>query len=468
MAEWRSNIIRQTPGNKACVIFIHGFNGDQTATWASFPDLLCQNSAIDDWDILSFGYDTNLAPSSLGIWEGNPSIQTIADSLRTFARTSNASQYQALIFIAHSMGGLAVQRALLDEDAFAQKVDKVILFGTPSFGLVKAEVFQLPILNKLYHQVSDMGRTSVFITSLRSDWNERFGDFPPFGFLAVAGTKDVFVPRTASIAGFPENLCAVVPGNHLDIVKPGNVTDASVGVVINFIREDDAFRGYWGTASLALERREFQKVVDQLGPNRTKLDSHALVDLALALDGLGKRDEAMNVLTDAQPQGGDAMGVLAGRHKRNWIEERLDFEARSALDLYREAYVMAQGKGDAAQAYYHGINLAFLALVYEFDLAKAQDLAQQVLGHCAQAKRNELNEFPDDRMWRLATEGEANLILRHADRALCCYKSMLDGPPKPKPWQFTSTCHQAFCIADKLGDEKIVKSLFNLFTGGQP
>ena len=92
MAEWNLDIMRQDPGNKACVIFIHGFQGDPTATWADFPKLLTEDPALDGWDVLSFGYESDLAPDLTGIWEGEPSIQTIADSLGTFARTKLASK----------------------------------------------------------------------------------------------------------------------------------------------------------------------------------------------------------------------------------------------------------------------------------------------------------------------------------------------------------------------------------------
>ncbi len=464
MAEWQIDITRREPDNKACVVFIHGFQGDPTTTWARFPELLGKDPAMDGWDILSFGYESDLAPDLTGVWEGNPPIKTIADSLGTFARTNLVSRYGVLVVIAHSMGGLAVQRALLDHAELTEKVDKVILFGTPSFGLLKAWIFQLPILSLLNRQVRDMGKTSPFIKSLRSEWSGRFGESPPFGFLAVAGSEDEFVPRSASIDGFPDDQCAVVPGNHLEIVKPEEAGDASLGVVIDFIRGKDAPGGRWGTAALALERREFQKVENQLGPNRASLDRRALVDLALALDGLGRRDEAIQVLGDAKRQGTDAMGVLAGRHKRNWLQDRVDQEARAALDLYGGAYAMAEDK-DAAQAYYHGINLAFLSLVYEDDPAKARDLAEKVLGHCASAEREEL---PKERMWRLATEGEANLILGKIDIALQRYQSALEGPPKPDPWQFTSTSRQALLIADKFGDEQIAKALLSLFSGGRP
>ncbi|GAB6908980.1 conserved hypothetical protein [Desulfosarcina cetonica] len=462
MAEWLINVTRRVPDSKACVVFIHGFQGDPATTWARFPELLCEDPNMGGWDVLSFGYKSHLAPDLTGAWAGDPSIKTIGDSLGAFARTNLVSRYGALVVIAHSMGGLVVQRSLLDHADLAEKVDKVILFGTPSFGLGKAWIFQLPILRSLNRQVRDMGRTSAFIKSLRSEWNDRFGKSPPFSFLAVAGSEDEFVPRRASIDGFPDDQCAVVPGNHLEIVKPKFASDASLGLVINFIQGQDVPGGRWSTAALALERRDFHKVAKQLGPNRAILDSRALVDLALALDGLGRRDEAMAVLSDAKRQGTDAMGVLAGRHKRNWFQDRVDQEARKALALYGEAYAIAKDK-DAAQAYYHGINLAFLSLVYENDLAKAQDLAKKVLEHCANAEKEAL---PRERMWRLATEGEANLILRKIDIATQRFQSMLDGPPKPDPWQFTSTSQQALRIADQLGDEQLARTLLTLFTGG--
>jgi tetratricopeptide (TPR) repeat protein len=159
------------------------------------------------------------------------------------------------------------------------------------------------------------------------------------------------------------------------------------------------------------------------------------------------------------------MGVLAGRHKRNWLQNRIDEDARNALSLYADAYQLAQADDNYPQAYYHGINLAFLALVYEDAPGKARSIARQVLEHCADAQQTEL---PKDSMWRRATEGEANLILGNIDAAIECYTSALQGPPTPEPWQLTSTARQALFIADKPGDEQIARSLLKLFSGDQP
>jgi hypothetical protein len=63
------------------------------------------------------------------------------------------------------MGGLVVQRALVDND----KTRAVILFGTPSGGLRKASPFAF-----WKPQLRNMAKDSKFITKLRGDWKNSF------------------------------------------------------------------------------------------------------------------------------------------------------------------------------------------------------------------------------------------------------------------------------------------------------
>ena len=313
-------------------------------------------------------------------------------------------------------------------------------------------------------QVSDMGKGSKFIRDLRCQWTELFRETPPFDFIAVAGTTDEFVPHSASISGFPDKQCEVVPGNHLQIVKPMTTEDASLSLVIDFIIKKEKHRSQYASTALALERRDFQGVINQLFKNRKSLDKKALVILALALDAMNRRQEAIEILAEAKRFGTDAMGVLAGRHKRNWINDRIEDEAETALTLYKDAYRIADTEEDHAQAFYNGINVAFLELIFSDNKSEARNIAKQVIRHCVQAKPD---RSPNDRMWRLATEGEANLILEKFDTALMRYRQALGGPPKPKPWQFLSTSQQGLRIADYLGDDQISESLLILFSGGQ-
>ena len=138
MAETNLITHRQTAGNKVAIIFIHGFMGNARQTWSRFPELLSAETRIRDWDIYSLGYPSSYWMDVLGIWKANPDIPAIATTLRTTAALPPLQSYGSLTLIAHSMGGLAVQRALVDDDDFAARVGHVLLFGTPSNGLVKA------------------------------------------------------------------------------------------------------------------------------------------------------------------------------------------------------------------------------------------------------------------------------------------------------------------------------------------
>src|SRR5262245_34869966 len=74
-----------------------------------------------------------------------------------------------------------------------------------------------------------------------------------------------------------------------------------------------------------------------LSPNADKLDDAALVALALALDGLGRGSEALKVLEDHYRKNGisslDALGVLGGRYKRQWLAGRVAEDLKRARAL---------------------------------------------------------------------------------------------------------------------------------------
>jgi tetratricopeptide (TPR) repeat protein len=230
----------------------------------------------------------------------------------------------------------------------------------------------------------------------------------------------------------------------------------------NTLIGDAATEGPWSSVRVAVECRRFQEAVDQLYPSRAALDPGALVQLALALEGVGRGTEALQLLTERRGKDTDAMGVLAGRLKRRWSVERDESDARRAMDLYQEAYSISTSRGDWAQAYYHGINLAFLELAWKSNVAGARNRARTVLGHCAEAVETEL---PPDRKWRLATEGEARLILGEFDDAVEGYRRALSSDPPPEPREIDSMYHQATLLLAKVGTQRLAERLEAVFRG---
>ena len=226
----------------------------------------------------------------------------------------------------------------------------------------------------------------------------------------------------------------------------------SVQVVAGFMVGAAAPAGPWNAARVAVEMGQFQRAIDLLGPHAAELDDTHIVELALALDSTGQREKAIRILKEHPKAGTDARGVLAGRLKRRWLAEGRKEDAESALAMYREAY--AASAKNHAQAFYHGINVAFMELAYTKDEGAAAKMAKEVLAHCAKAKRD---------YWCVATEGEARLYLGQMKDAMKAFGEAVVTKPVPKPRHLESTYTQASAVVGLLGDEAAQSDLDKIF-----
>lgn len=412
-------------GGPAAVVFLHGFCGAAGKTWGEFPALLTQDRRLSGWDVYGVGYPTGLRVDILGLWKADPDLAMLAREFQTVMRLAPFHQYQALAVVAHSMGGLVAQQALLDAD-LAQRVSHVFLFGTPSDGLVKARFGGL-----LKQQARDMAKGSEFLKRLRAGWAELYAARMPFKMRVVAGDQDQFVPYESSLSPFPESITDVVYGDHLSIAKPTGPDSKSVELVVDGLLGAPHIRGIIDSALLAVELGQFKKAIGLLSPSADDLDDVALVQLALALEGSGRGEEALALL-DRLLQGGDAtrtdaMGTLAGRLKRRWLVQRKASDLQRAKALYAEALASSVSAGDADQAMYHVINIGFLeAMAAPASSAvpeAARAAAQQAMVHATDAKSSH---------WREATIGEAQIILGDLNAAALAYARAMTHNPPPR------------------------------------
>ena len=187
-----------SPAHRTAVAYVHGFMGKGEGTWQNLAPQICGHAQLAHWDGWAITYGTSWLPDVSGIWSADATLETLAARFATDLCRATLERYDALVLIAHSMGGLIVQKALVDHPAIAQRTRAVILFGTPSAGLVKARSARF-----WKRQLADMAQGGPFIRQLRADWTSRFDAGAPFRFLAVAGEKDQFVP--------PEVLDLAVP-----------------------------------------------------------------------------------------------------------------------------------------------------------------------------------------------------------------------------------------------------------------
>jgi pimeloyl-ACP methyl ester carboxylesterase len=443
-------ITHRSAGEDAAIVFIHGFSGDPKKTWGEFPALLSRRRNLRRWDVYSLGFPTSLGFDIVGLWKANPDINAVAGGIKTRLDADGAlASYGAIALVAHSMGGLAVQRALVDFPMLVSRVDSVILFGTPSGGLKKASFFKF-----WKRQLRDMAVDGPFIRDLRARWTATFGASRPFQFLSVAGDQDEFVPQESSLGPFESDECDRVPGDHLSIVKPGGANLLPVDLV-----ERTLTRGVVGSACArrAVERVKARAEVDARLAICDDLDEGGLRDLALALERVGDSATAIKVLQRALLDQYDARGVLAGRLKRRWLIGRRAADGRESLAIYSDAFQRAARSRKNSAAFYNGVNVAFLRLAFCDDLPGAQTVARQVLRHCNASQ----SDATTQKRWLLATEGEANLYLAKPRLSIAKYAEAI--AETDAVWEKDSMYQQATRIASIVNDKQTAAELARLF-----
>ncbi|MBL0342266.1 MAG: hypothetical protein IPP71_15975 [Bacteroidetes bacterium] len=110
------------------------FSGDPESTFKPIPEFIIAESELNGWDVISIGYSTDLMPNiGKGIWAANPDISKIADYLQTNLDIL-FEHYHRVALIGHSMGGLVIQRAIINRDDI-HKISHVLFMEHQSGGL---------------------------------------------------------------------------------------------------------------------------------------------------------------------------------------------------------------------------------------------------------------------------------------------------------------------------------------------
>lgn len=352
-------IIRQSNDNEKAILFVHGFSGNGEHTFGLLPAFVAGDRELSDWDVYSLNYPSSLSPDLSGVWRADPNLTELSNYFRE-SLTESFGRYRKLALIAHSMGGLLVQRGFLDLHDRA-RVSHILMFGTPSAGLKKAHLGT--ILFK--RQVKDMRPESEFIRLLATDRSKVFSN-PTFEFLSVSGLSDEFVPSSSSLDPFEPKYCRRVVGGHLSIVKPEQYDSEVTQLVLNRLK---------GKAVPA------PKSVTSDDMRRAKDDPEEIVRIATLHELAGFSDDAIELLRSNLHLNFYIYGALAGRYKRLWLADldAMNSAGQKALDTYAAGYKGAYDAKKFKPAIYNGVNLAFMKLAYDNDPNAARKIAEAVL-----------------------------------------------------------------------------------------
>lgn len=226
-------IIHQNKDSKNLIIFIHGFIGGEK-TWVTddgtmpfIGQLLSDAQVKDNFDIGIFKYHTQLlslfpkVKAILGMLRGkkaatNLPVDEISRLLESQLRYSY-SQYDCIVLIGHSMGGLVAKRLILN-DIKKYSNTRVKLYtslATPHDGSVLATYGKNIIEN---FQVKDLAPLSQTISTMNDEWVQ-CKNLPKR--LYAQGSYDVVVPKESSVSYDRDSQEVIYSDDdHFSIIKP--------------------------------------------------------------------------------------------------------------------------------------------------------------------------------------------------------------------------------------------------------
>ncbi len=225
------------PGAKRVLVLIHGISGDGTSSWTSrdgtyWPDIMKEDSEFQDFDIYVYEYSTCAFGQCLPITD-------LANNMRIHLKSGNVfSEYEQVVFLAHSMGGLVVRQFLLRNRETIDKVPLVMFFATPTAGSWKANAASLL---PTCAQADDLRTLDVnsYLKAQQSDWlsaglQEKVISYCAFETRNSSGM--IIVDRSSAAL-----LCTRDPDalltDHSDAVKPTGPNDLSHIIVRNALKD---------------------------------------------------------------------------------------------------------------------------------------------------------------------------------------------------------------------------------------
>ncbi|MFE2887012.1 esterase/lipase family protein [Streptomyces sp. NPDC059272] len=208
------------------LVAVHGFLS-KPSMWNPLRDLMADDTDLGFVDLLSFGYRTGLI--RLNPTRVFPGINVVADSLKEYLATE-AEGYERLVLVAHSQGGLVVQRCLtrmLTEGRGRElgRIRRVVLLACPNNGAEILLSLRRCALGRRHPQERQLRPLDEEVTNTRrmlmrdvvhaTEVTERTCPIP---FSVYAGESDNIVPPASAQSDYPD--AAALPGDHSSIARP--------------------------------------------------------------------------------------------------------------------------------------------------------------------------------------------------------------------------------------------------------
>lgn len=245
----------------ADIIFVHGLGGTSQQSWSKDHDLrlfwpkewLPYENSISSARISSFGYNAHFLASS----SSRKTILNISDFAKDllfqllFATGNGESPLNIgsvpVIFVAHSMGGLIVKKALIlgrndsNYTDIVNSVSAVLFLSTPHRGSDLART-----LNNLLsaciltfsaqEYIAELRANSQTLLEINDQFRNLVSDIELFSFYEtrptkIAGANVHILQKDSSSLGYPGEICKPLDADHHDVCKFSSQQDPNYVVV---------------------------------------------------------------------------------------------------------------------------------------------------------------------------------------------------------------------------------------------
>ncbi len=434
-------VFYESPNANNAIIFVHGFSGEAWKTFGKIPDFLAEDARMEGWDMFPFGFSENVDPKL-----GKEVFASISDIDRVSENLSAAikykfGKYKRIAIIAHSLGGLVVQRSILNlNSAHRDRLSHVILFGTPSNGVTN-NVFKKIWKNK----IEELIEGKPFIKNLRKDWSKEFNDKYPFAFKTVFATRDDYVSKESALDPFKKEYWVNIKGNHSSMVDVTSRDNDGYELILNTLTDNPFFNKYTNSEEINIALGEYDEVVRKLKPALEYLNSDGLEKLIYAMECSGLREEAIEILETHKlaKKDGEMLYILGGLFKNEYLNNTKPEDGLASYNCFKKALRIAKKKKDIEQIYLNAINLAFLNILLEQDKRDMKTYAKLALEYTNKDRSNKVS--------KMATIGEANIYLDNLEDAR---KHYLNASKKANIREKISIHDQAYTAFLALNKEK--------------
>ena len=262
---------------KKLILFVHGLKGGGD-TWrydenTYFPEMLSKEIGIEDeFDIACFNYFTTFTNtygvsksifrnffSSVKAIKKNLPITELAELLGAEFEV-HLNEYEKIIIIAHSLGGLISKACILKQlrETEVSPVTGFISLAVPHSGANIANIGSLISSNV---QLKDLSVMSTFVDQFNREWIDS-ATKPPTKYIYAA--HDPFVDKKSALAiGSQKTDSIAVDEDHFTICKPKDNKQTVYKAVVNYIKQFD---------DLKKEKLEIKELVDE-----NQYDDHMFV-----------------------------------------------------------------------------------------------------------------------------------------------------------------------------------------------